>query len=214
MSILDLDAFDQAPLQQATCNYVVVPQFVRPERLAEVNADYPDIAKPGNFDPQGLEYGSAFSQLLEELHGEAVRQRFSAKFGIDLEPFPLQLTVRKFSELSDGNVHNDSKSKIITTLIYFNDGWHHSGGRLRLLRSSWDINDYVAEVVPENGTLFAFQRSEKSFHGFKKVEGERRSLQMYWVKPKRTGRDGKPMRLKTGLKRLLKHRPRFGGSGK
>ena len=213
MSILDLEALDRAPLQKSTCDFVVVPGFVRPEMLAAINADYPDIQKPGNFEPEGLSCGPKFAEMLEELHGAALRQRFSAKFGLDLEPFPLQVTVRKFSELSDGNVHNDSKAKIITTLIYFNDSWQHSGGRLRLLRSSWDINDYTVEVVPEKGTLVSFVRSEKSFHGFEKMEGERRSLQMYWVKPKRAAREGKHIGLKMGLKRLFKHRPRFGGSG-
>ena len=211
MSILDLDALERAPLQHEPCDFVVVPEFVRPEMLDAVNADYPDIREPGNFDPDGLEYGPVFARLLEELYSAELRQRFSDKFGLDLDPFPLQATVRKYSEMSDGNVHNDSKGKIVTTLIYFNDRWEHSGGRLRLLRSSWDINDYTAEVVPEKGTLISFRRSEKSFHGFEKVEGERRSLQMYWVKPKRAAKgNGKGVGLKKGLKRLLKHRPRFG----
>jgi Rps23 Pro-64 3,4-dihydroxylase Tpa1-like proline 4-hydroxylase len=188
-----------------------VPNFVRPEMLDAVNADFPDIREPGNFDPEELSYGPVFAQLLEELNSAELRQRFSAKFGLDLDPFPLQATVRKYSELSDGNVHNDSKGKIVTTLIYFNDKWEHAGGRLRLLRSSWDINDYTAEVVPEKGTLISFRRSEKSFHGFEKMEGERRSLQMYWVKPKRAAKGNeKVVGLKKGLKRLLKHRPRFG----
>ena len=103
----------------------------------------------------------------------------------------------------------DSKGKIITTLIYFNPQWEHEGGRLRLLRSSWNIEDYAAEVVPEKGTLIAFRRSENSFHGFKRVEAERRSLQMYWVKPKRAAKDGtKQLGIKKRLKRLLKLRPR------
>ena len=101
------------------------------------------------------------------------------------------------------------RGKIITTLIYFNDEWKHDAGRLRLLRSSWDINDYSAEVVPEKGTLIAFRRSERSFHGFKKLEGERRSLQMYYVKPKRKHKDDdEGLTLKRWLKRLFKHRPR------
>ncbi len=215
MLILDLDALDRTPLQHDPCDFVVVPNFVHPGMLDAVNADYPNISEPGNFDPDDLDYGPAFSQLLKELNSPELRNRFSAKFGLDLDPFPLQTTVRKYSELSDGNVHNDSRGKIVTTLIYFNDKWEHPGGKLRLLRSSWNINDYTAEVIPEQGTLISFRRSEKSFHGFEKMEGERRSLQMYWVKPKRAIRGNREMiGLKKKLKRLLKHRPRWGRATK
>jgi SM-20-related protein len=107
------------------------------------------------------------------------------KFGLDLSPYLLDMTIRKFSEASDGNVHNDSKSKIVTSLIYFNPKWEHSGGRLRMVRNPDDIHDYGGEVVPEAGTLVSFRRSETAYHGFESMEGERRSLQMYWVTPKR-----------------------------
>ena len=209
MSILNLEAFDKAPLQHDPCDFVVVPEFVRPEMIDAVNQDYPQIDEPGNFKPDDLSYGPAFASMLEELYSPVLKQKYIEKFGLDISDNPLQITIRKYSELSDGNVHNDSKGKIITTLIYFNDEWKDDAGRLRLLRSSWDINDYSAEVVPEKGTLIAFRRSERSFHGFKKFEGERRSLQMYYVKPKRKHKDGdEGLTLKRRLKRLFKHRPR------
>ena len=209
MSLLDLEAFERAPLQHDPCDFIVVPGFVRPEMLGAVNRDYPEIDTPSNFKPEDISYGPMFASFLEELNGPELKQKYSEKFGLDLSTYPLQMTIRKYCELSDGNVHNDSKGKIITTLIYFNDEWHHDGGRLRLLRSSWDIEDYSAEVVPEKGTLIAFRRSDRSFHGFKKMEGERRSLQMYWVKPKRAKKDDKEhIGFKKRLKRLFKHRPR------
>jgi Rps23 Pro-64 3,4-dihydroxylase Tpa1-like proline 4-hydroxylase len=209
-SIFDLEAFERAELQHDPCDFVVVPEFVRPGMLAAINRDYPEIDAPGNFRPEELTYGPAFAAMLDELNSPLLKQKFAEKFGMDLDPYPLQITVRKYSELSDGNVHNDSKGKKLTTLIYFNDEWQHEAGRLRLLRSSWDIENYTAEVEPAHGTLISFRRSEKSFHGFKKIEGERRSLQMYWVKPKRQHKDDAlPIGLKRQVKRLLKLRPRW-----
>lgn len=209
MPILNLEAFEKAPLQHDPCDFVVVPEFVRPEILDAVNRDYPKIEEPGNFKPEDLSYGPAFASLLEELNSPLLRQKFSEKFDLDISANPLQMTIRKFSELSDGNVHNDSKGKIITSLIYFNDEWKSDAGRLRLLRSSWDIDDYTAEVIPEKGTMIAFRRSDRSFHGFKKFEGERRSLQMYYVKAKRKHKDtDEHLSLKRRLKRLFKYRPR------
>ncbi|MGH0035340.1 MAG: 2OG-Fe(II) oxygenase [Myxococcota bacterium] len=208
MKLLDLDALDAAPLQHDPCDFVVVPRFVRADALAAVNADYPAIEEPGNFEPSGLRFGPTFETLLAELHDPVLREHFGAKFGLDLSPYPLDMTVRRYSHISDGNVHNDSKGKIVTSLIYFNPTWDHEGGRLRLVRNPDDIEDYAAEVVPEAGTLISFRRSEHSYHGFLPVEAERRSLQMYWVKPKRYEKEEKKMTLKRRWKRWRKERAR------
>lgn len=205
MTILDLEAFQRTPLRHDPCDFIVVPQFVRRDVLKDVNRDYPEIDEPGNFPPEGLRYGQSFTTLLEELASDETRRAFAAKFGIDLSDLLLQTTVRKYSEESDGAIHNDSRTKIITALIYFNETWPHAGGRLRLLRSPKDIDDYAAEVAPERGTLLAFRRSERSYHGFVPCESERRSLQMYWVKPKRENRQERgPGSLKKRIKRLFK----------
>jgi SM-20-related protein len=208
MQFLDLDALDAAPLLTDPCQFVIVPHFVRPEALEAVNADYPEILEPGNFHLSKLRYGTAFETLLSELHSEELKARFGKKYGIDLSPFPLDMTVRKFSEASDGNVHNDSKSKIVTSLIYFNPKWTHPGGRLRMIRNPNDINDYGGEVIPEAGTLVSFRRSETSYHGFEPMEGERRSLQMYWVEPKRLKKRKKILTPRRLFKRWRKKRQR------
>ena len=206
MSILDLAAFDAALLHRKPCDYVVVPGFVRSEYLVELARDYPRISGPGSFDAHRLSCGPAFSKLLEELRGPAWRDRVATKFAVDLASRPLQIGVRRFAELSDGNIHNDSRSKFVTALIYFNDDWPSESGRLRLLRNPRDIDDYAAEIEPTRGTLFCFRRSENSYHGFKPCEGERRSLQMYWVSSKRGARGGPKQtpELVRRLRRLFK----------
>lgn len=208
MPMLDFEAFDRTPLRHDPCDYLVVPQFVRSEALAAINRDYPTIGEPGNFEPEDYGYGPAFAELLAELRSADTQRHFAAKFGLDISGFPLQLTVRKYSHIDDGNVHNDSKTKIITVLIYFNETWPHEGGRLRLMRSPKSLEDYQAEIEPAGGTMLAFRRSETSYHGFYPVAAERRSLQMYWVKPKRENRHHKVPGLKTLFKRWRKERAR------
>lgn len=208
MEMIDLDALARAPLKHDPCDFVVVPNFIKAEALPLINRDYPDISGPGNFDPEEFSCGPAFSTLLAELRSEETKRAFANKFGLDISALPLQLTVRKFAEAADGNVHNDSKTKIITVLIYFNESWPHAGGRLRLMRAPNSLDDYQVEVEPSRGTLLAFRRSETSYHGFYPVEGERRSLQMYWVKPKREQRHLKVPGLKTLFKRWRKRRAR------
>ena len=76
-------------------------------------------------------------------------------------------TVRGYLQRKVGSIHTDSKTKIITVLLYLNDDWSHEGGRLRLLRSGTDLEDYFAEVPPTQGTLLVFRRADNSWHGHK-----------------------------------------------
>jgi len=71
----------------------------------------------------------------------------------------------------DGQIHTDSVTKLITVLIYMNAAWESPKGRLRLLRSATDVQDVVAEVPPDEGTLLAFRNQPNAFHGFETFEG-------------------------------------------
>ena len=206
MSFIDLDAFDAAPLQHDPFDFLVVPGFLKPEALAAVNRDFPDLAGPSNYAMDDVtSYGPAFGQLLDELNDPEVARHYSAKFGVDLEGAPLTMSLRKYCEQSDGNIHADHWSKIITTLIYFNEDWPHEGGRLRMLRSKEDIEDYTAEVAPTGGTLLAFRRTDHSYHGHKPFVGERRIMQMSWVRPSRISQYVRDIRgLTRRMRRMVK----------
>ena len=186
MSVLDFAALDATPLTRDPLDFLVVPGFIRPEALADINRDYPAISGPGNFALESLACGPAFEKLVEELRGDEIERRLSAKFGVELGQAARNLTLRSYSQPSDGNIHTDSWTKVVTTLFYFNPDWTDPGGRLRFLRSANDIEDYAAEVSPHGGTLVAFRRSDRSFHGHKPFTGERRMLQMSWVQPTRS----------------------------
>jgi hypothetical protein len=113
--------------------------------------------------------------------------------------------IRGFSEPTDGNIHTDHRSKLVTLLIYFNREWPHEGGRLRMCRSVRDIEDYAADVPPLAGTLLAFRRTENSFHGHKPHDGERRMLQLSWVQPSlMTKVERQLSRISKPVRRLLK----------
>jgi SM-20-related protein len=121
-----------------------------------------------------------FAELLKELEGPMFRDAVEKKFGIDLERRPTMCTVRGYLQKKDGGIHTDSKTKIITVLLYLNEHWSDEGGRLRLLRNGTDLESYAAEVPPTDGTLLLFLRSNNSWHGHKPYEGAaaRRSVQL------------------------------------
>lgn len=185
MSALDFAALRAAPLVQRPFDYLVLPGFVKPEARAAINADYPRISTPGSFPVCELSYGPAFAALLDTLSGAEFREAVEAKFAISLKGRPTVITVRGRCGTKDGNIHTDQESKIITVLIYMNPKWGSTGGCLRLLRSGSDIDEVITEIPPLDGTLVAFRRSDNSWHGHKPFIGERRVIQLNWVKSER-----------------------------
>ncbi len=178
---LRLEALRATPLVREPFEYLIVPGFIEPRALAEINADYPKITERGSFPVDEVSFGPAFQKLLDELEGDDFREVFEEKFDIDLADRPTVTTVRGRCGPGDGQIHTDSKSKIITVLIYMNPAWEQSGGRLRLLRSGNNINDVIAEVPPVAGALLAFKRSNNSWHGHEPFVGERRVIQFNWL---------------------------------
>jgi SM-20-related protein len=185
-SDLDLAAFSATPLKRQPYDYVVVPSFVKPAAFSEIVAAYPAIDKPGSFPPSTLDCSSRFQKFLAELEGEPLRKAMEAKFGLDLSGRPTMITVRARTRAKDGTIHTDTESKIITVLIYFNQSWDVDGGRLRILRRPDRLDDYAEEVSPYGGTLLAFRRSVRSWHGHEPFDGPRRAIQLNWVKDQAT----------------------------
>ncbi len=181
MNSLDLDRFAQTPLERNPFDYLVLPKFIRPEALLAINADYPAIERPGSFPLSEVRPGLAFQSLVEELNAPAFRVAVERKFGIDLSDRATMTTVRGQCGARDGRIHTDSKTKIITVLLYLNPAWEATGGRLRLLRSAKDLDDVIVEVPPVEGTLLAFRRSNNSWHGHRPFIGPRRVVQFNWV---------------------------------
>jgi hypothetical protein len=178
---LRLEALRATPLVSEPFPHLVVPGFLSEAALAEINADYPLISSPGSFPTDQLVFGKAFQVLLNALASNRFREAFEQKFDIDLSGRPTITTVRGRCDPSDGKIHTDSKTKIITVLIYMNPSWEQSGGRLRLLRSAHDLSDMIVEVPPVAGTLLAFKRSNNSWHGHEPFCGERRVIQFNWL---------------------------------
>jgi len=181
LGILDLDCLRAAPLVRDPFDFVVVEEFVRRDALASLVAEFPDIRGHGSYPVDALQCGPAVTRLVAALTGAELRRAVEEKFGIDLDGRPTMVTVRGGSDGRDGHIHTDSATKIITLLLYMNPVWEHAEGRLRLLRGPSDLEDYAREVAPLAGTMLAFRRSDRSFHGHHPHVGKRRSLQLNWL---------------------------------
>lgn len=182
MAILDLDRLRAAPLERDPFDFVVVENFIWADALPEIMADFPPIRGAGSYPVESLRYGPVFGRLVAALTDSGLGRAIGEKFGIDLGGRPTLLTVRGIGDGKDGRIHTDSETKIITLLLYMNPVWEAAEGRLRLLRGPDDLDDYAREVVPLAGTMLAFRRSDRSFHGHRPYLGPRRTLQLNWVR--------------------------------
>lgn len=182
MSFLDITSLRATPLKTEPYDYIVVPGFVRGEALEQVIADFPKIETTGSIPPSELDIQGAFQSLLDELNGPEFRDTIEQKFNVDLTSRPTMFTVRGHCARSNGKIHTDTESKIITVLLYLNRDWEAGGGILRILKNGEDLNAVADEVSPTGGTLLVFRRSENSWHGHEPFEGERRVVQMNWVR--------------------------------
>jgi SM-20-related protein len=178
---IDIGALDAARVEVSPFPYLIVPGFVRAEAMPAIANDFPAIAHHGSFPLSTLRFGPAFQALVDDLEGREMRECVARKLGIDLSESPTMITVRGQSRAADGKIHTDSKSKLVTALIYMNDAWESPKGRLRLVRSAADLNDIVAEVPPDAGTLLLFRNQENAWHGFEPYSGPRRVVQLNWV---------------------------------
>lgn len=202
-TMFNFQAFDDMALTTDPFEFIVVPEFLKPDIFPAVHRDFPRVDKGGSYPVDGLAGGPSFTKLVQALESDELRHAVERKFGLDLTDSPTMITVRGHGRTQDGQIHTDSLDKVITLLLYVNDEWTHEGGRLRMLRGASDINDYVAEVPPVRGNLIVFRRSDRSYHGHLPASDRRLSLQMNWMTDL-ASRDGelKRHRRSAMLKRL------------
>jgi SM-20-related protein len=181
MSYCDFAALERTPLVREPFEFIVVPDFLKSETFNAILGDYPQVPGPGSHPPSELKIEGHFGALIDELRGPEFQSAIERKFAIDLSGRPTMYTVRGYVRERDGSIHTDSKTKIITVLLYMNERWQEDAGRLRLLRGPDNLDDYVAEVPPYGGTLLAFRRADNSWHGHKPTSGPRRAVQLNWV---------------------------------
>ncbi len=182
MPYLDFDAIEAVPVAHQPFSYFVCGDAVRKDRLSQIAGDFPAIGKPGVFPLKALDYGAAFDGLVSDIQSSKFTALLSQKLSIDLEGRPIMITVRGQCQKKDGRIHTDTEVKLATCLFYLNDPWMADGGRLRLLRGPSDINDMIAEVPPNGGTLVAFKRSDCSYHGHAPFVGQRRYVMANWMR--------------------------------
>jgi len=184
--LLDAARLDRADtlVREAPFAFLIARDQLPANAASALAADFPRYASAGFFPWDAAECGPSLNRLVEDLTSRAFADAIGAHLGVpDLGAYPSLVTICRSLNKRHGTIHTDSKSKIVTALVYLNEDWPDiDGGCLRFLNRIDDIDDLVVPPVrPLYGTLVAFRRAENSFHGHLPHEGERRVVQVAWL---------------------------------
>lgn len=179
---LDTAPLAAAPIRTDPYPHVVVSGCLKPAALPALRRDFPRLERPGyhpldTFTPVG-----AFAALLAQIEAGALEQALGDRLGgVRLADFPRMVTIHYTAAGREGRPHTDSERKVATLLIYMNEHWPSKEGKIRVLRDA-TLDTTVTEVPPEEGNIFAFLRTDNSWHGHTPFHGERRVVQVTWLR--------------------------------
>lgn len=183
MQTINLDAVRGAQVSHDPYDFLLGADFLRKDAIDDLRRDFPEMSKPGYLTVDEVKLHGRFKTLIDELEGPELTEELSRRFGQDLHQYPRLTTIMSRSQPKYGAIHTDGPSKVMTMLVYMNDEWQQDeGGRLRVLYDEKNFEPYALEVPPTMGTMFAFLRSDKSWHGHRPFVGDRRVVQVAWVK--------------------------------
>jgi SM-20-related protein len=184
MITLDYEKLAATPIGTDPFPHLVVPGFVPGDSLRLVLAALPPLNRRGSFPPDSVRLGPAAIDLVRQMEAERLRTLIAARFDLDLADAPTMLTLRGWTSERDGRIHCDSTAKRVTVLLYLNpetEAFDRQDGCLRLLRGPGDLEDYVVEVPPVNGTLLVFPNGASAWHGHRRFVGQRYSIQLNYM---------------------------------
>ena len=161
--------------------FTIQDVFLNKDDHKKISTDFPNIDKGGSFPSDSVSYGESIQSLIDCLEGDQMRSILESKFQVDLTDKPVVSTFRGYSRIKDGKIHSDSKTKIITVLLYLNENWDESIGLLRMLKEKDNIDNYIIEIPASMGSMVAFKVTNNCWHGFIPFEGKRCSIQLNYL---------------------------------
>ena len=180
-ALVDLNLIKSAPIDDTYFPYFAVENCITKDGQT-LPKEFPDLTKGGSYPSDMPGLSEKIKNLISEIESEEMQKVLSEKFDINLDDVEIVTTLRGYSRMKDGQIHTDSKTKLLTMLLYLNESWEESAGLLRMLKNDNDLEDYIEELPATLGSLVVFKVTENCWHGFHPFEGKRLSLQMNYIK--------------------------------
>ncbi|GAA5442958.1 hypothetical protein Misp06_01134 [Microbulbifer sp. NBRC 101763] len=181
MSRLTIDQLDRAEVKTSPYPHFYLERSLASDDATALIKEFPSLQKGGSFNIADVEASDRLRHFIQQFDSAKIRKILGEKFDLDLSDKPMMATLRGYSRAKDGRIHTDSKSKLITVLIYLNEEWPSPTGRLRILRNGDDMEDYTDELIPGPGSLLAFKVTDNCWHGYPSFEGKRQSIQINFL---------------------------------
>jgi len=205
MKLLNSEKLSKAPVNEDFFPFFHVDNiFLDQIDSASIIKDFPDINDGGSFHVDAIPSGELIHKLIEELESKEFKRILEAKFNINLDEAKVVTTLRGFSRKKDGKIHTDSKTKILTVLLYLNLNWPENRGNLRLLKGNNNLEEYIKEIPCTFGSLVSFKVTDECWHGFKPYEGKRLSIQLNYIYPEALSSHNLRHKLSSSLKSIFK----------
>ena len=184
--LLDAARLDQADTQVRAqpFAFLIARDQLPSAAFDELATDFPRYPSAGFFPHEVRDCGPSINRLIDGLTSPEFADAIGARLGVpNLGAYPSLVTICRALNQRHGTIHTDSRSKVVTALIYLNETWPAiSEGCFRFLNRIDDIDDLVVpEIPPIYGNLVAFKRADNSFHGHLPHQGERRVIQISWL---------------------------------
>src|SRR5262249_38438415 len=180
--MLRLNEIEKTQATMAPFRHVVANSLLDPKDEETLQKDFPDPVKTGFFPVEEYPGGSTYEALIKELRSPEFSKAVGDKLGLDLVKHPQMIVFRRWSAMKDGRVHTDGPDKVATALLYLNPAWQGTAGALRYLNGPDMEGPGTESIPPLYGYFTAFGRSDSSWHGHPPFQGERRVVQVFWLK--------------------------------
>ena len=193
-SVIDLDVIDRAELRSTPYRWGHVGPLGSPADLARLAETVPletaeirassdgrrswsykvrclvDMGGRSAVRPQELD--PVWRSLADDLAGDEYRAALTRLTGVDLSDLTLEANVFSYTSGGYQEPHPDLPEKVVTHVLWFNEGWQAAhGGCLRILNTA-DEQDVHTELLPELGWSAVFVRSDSSWHSVTAVTDE------------------------------------------
>ena len=205
MKLINTEKLSKAPVNKDFFPFFYVDNiFLDKIDSTSIIKDFPDIDDGGSFHVDAIPSGKSIRKLIEELESEEFKKILETKFSLNLDEAKAVTTLRGFSRKKDGKIHTDSKTKILTVLLYLNLNWPENRGNLRLLKGNSNLDEYIKEIPCTFGSLVSFKVTDHCWHGFKPYEGKRLSIQLNYIYPEAFSSHNLRHKFSSSLKSIFK----------
>jgi hypothetical protein len=176
-----LEALRGARVEADPFAYFIVPRFVNAAALDGIRADFPAIQHPGSFPLSTLSFGPAFAAFMAALQSADMTVAVGGKLGIDLSRSPTMVTVRGQSRAADGKIHTDSRTKLVTALIYYERQLGEPQGAPSVAAVAARPERHHRRSAPGRRDAACLQQHEQCVARLRAVLRARRVIQLNWV---------------------------------